>query len=336
MQHPSSPRFSIGCFVVGALLATSCSVNGTGLGAGGETGSGVATGGKGVGGAPASASGGRAGTGGIPAPANATGGARATTGGSGGAVIVTTGGAPGTGGEVISTGGDRAATGGAMGTGGMGTDPAGTGGSMVLGTGGANGACNATTCPTGCCNQDRCVNGTNINRCGTAGAACVACGACFTCSAGACTLTPTSRWNVICVDATIAPTKLNGQPWDVSGTGLPDPICRSVTPTGATDVSTGVQMDNLSPNWDEPITPTAIVGSGNGADRSTASNLMSNMGLLPRWGIAVIDNDGGAANSDIICAVLPRLTPADFAAGTTALPAEGSCLSLNIRLECAE
>ena len=329
MQHLLSPRFSIGYFIVSALFATSCSVNGTGLGAGGETGSGALTGGRGVGGAVVGASGGRAGTGGVPASGDATGGARAATGGgSGGAMIVTTGGAPGTGGDTVGTGG-------AMGTGGVGTDPAGTGGAMVVGTGGASGACNATTCPTGCCNQDRCVNGTNNNRCGVGGVACAACGACFTCSAGACTLTPTSRWNVICVDATIAPTKPNGQPWDVSGTGLPDPICRSVTPTGATDVSTGVQMDNLSPNWDEPITPTAIIGAGNGTERATASNLMSNMGV-PRWGIAVIDNDGGAATSDIICALVPHLTAADFAAGTTALPAQGSCLSLNIRLECAE
>lgn len=70
--------------------------------------------------------------------------------------------------------------------GGMGGGSGGAGGSMGGGTGGTGGGssmlsdggvCNATTCPTGCCNASGCVMPAqqNFTRCGSGGAACAGC-----------------------------------------------------------------------------------------------------------------------------------------------------------------
>ena len=76
---------------------------------------------------------------------------------------------------------------------------------------------------------------------------------CFTCSAGACALVPTSRWDIICVSATIAPTRPNGRPVGHLGMGQPDPVCRS-TLNGVTQADSDVILNTFSP----PGTPTSL------------------------------------------------------------------------------
>ena len=253
---PSTPRFHFfaAFLVVGALSALNCSINDSGLvGAGGGQQIGHDAGNDSStwagGGIPAARSGGAPGTGGVPisGTGGATGGALPGTGGAS-----PTGGAAGdpaigSGGQPIGSGGVVAGTGGVMGTGGAGTGGVGTGGSGTggsgtggaatggaetggtgrggagtggVGTGGAAGSCNVSSCPTGCCTTEgRCITTESNSRCGTRGAACAVCGDCFTCSAGACALVPTSRWDIICVSATIAPTRPNGLTWDNNGMG---------------------------------------------------------------------------------------------------------------------
>lgn len=47
--------------------------------------------------------------------------------------------------------------------------------------------CNASTCPTGCCQGDVCLSGTSTSACGAGGNACVMCAGTQSCSAGNCT-----------------------------------------------------------------------------------------------------------------------------------------------------
>jgi hypothetical protein len=56
------------------------------------------------------------------------------------------------------------------------------------GTCGSGGGCNATSCPTGCCNGNTCVTPPTASSCGTGGGACLACNvaAGFACTNGAC------------------------------------------------------------------------------------------------------------------------------------------------------
>ena len=276
-------------------------------------------------------------------PATGSGGEPVGSGG----LTAGSGGVMGTGGASAGGAGTGGASTGGAGTGGAGTGGASTGGAGTggAGTGGAAGGCNASSCPTGCCTTEgRCITTESNSRCGTRGAACAVCGDCFTCSAGACALVPTSRWEVTCVSATIAANRLNGRAWDSNGMGQPDPVCRS-TLNGVTQAHTEAIPNTFSPMWNEDITPTMLPGmirdgagpgSGGGfTTRITAAALMNNMGPA-RWGIAVVDDDGSAFLNDPVCAVTPALTAANFTAGTVNFPAAESCLRLTIRLECAE
>jgi hypothetical protein len=66
------------------------------------------------------------------------------------------------------------------------------GGVCVPGNGPDSGVCNASTCPTGCCNSTACVapGSQSNNQCGLAGAACAACGAGGECQGGVCSTVP--------------------------------------------------------------------------------------------------------------------------------------------------
>lgn len=56
---------------------------------------------------------------------------------------------------------------------------------------------------------------------------CTACGPSFLCSAGACTVDPASRWNVVLEHLEVSTTATTGAAWDVGG-GAPDPVVRIV------------------------------------------------------------------------------------------------------------
>ncbi|MCB9640627.1 MAG: hypothetical protein H6728_13425 [Myxococcales bacterium] len=59
-------------------------------------------------------------------------------------------------------------------------------------------ACDATSCPTGCCNGDQCIAVTSDGQCGTAGAACAACAQGNTCNNGVCVCNAVSCPNGCC------------------------------------------------------------------------------------------------------------------------------------------
>ncbi len=358
-------RFELGLMLAGGLLVAGCSVDNQGLeavkgdasvtdvatdrvspaGTGGRIGTGGTTvigsggGAIGAGGTIGIGSGGSSttGTGGTATGGTATGGTAMGSGGgptsSGGSVAsggrvgsggaIGSGGAPGTGGDV--------APGGTTGSGGIATGGA-PGGGGGRGTGGATASCSALTCPNGCCMGGTCVTNRNDERCGTAGATCAPCSACSQCSnAGACALIASAQWNVVCVSATIAPTKPEGTIWDSSGTtttAVPDPFCQltldGVPRTGA---RTPVLMDTLAPVWNQTITPT------------NGTNVTHNVLVAQptRWSVNVIDDDTDTSGTnDPICTAAPRLTAADFAEGIVKVPATGSCTSLVIQLVCAE
>lgn len=299
------------------------------------------------GGAPGSGGGMKAGTGGgVGVSTGGDGASGGAPGGGAGSGGLSTGGTPGgTGGAHDGSGGVNPGSGGASGSGTAGSGTAGGPGSGgravgsggVSGSGGATSSCNATTCPDGCCAEGRCVTNLSDSRCGNAGAACAPCGNCFRCSArGICGLVDSSRWQVICASATIAPTRADGEMWDSSGNPLPDAICRSTS--GGETVASQAAPDTLSPTWNESITPRSNSGSGGGEDGVSASNLMSGSGANSsgRWSVAVVDEDSSPTLSDQVCAVTPRLTEADFLAGSVTFPATGRCLSLTLRLTCAE
>jgi hypothetical protein len=65
---------------------------------------------------------------------------------------------------------------------------------------GCSSACNATSCPTGCCTGISCITSTSAAQCGTGGAACVACatGTGGFCSSGICGYTSCSSGQTLC------------------------------------------------------------------------------------------------------------------------------------------
>lgn len=84
--------------------------------------------------------------------------------------------------------------------------------------------CNPTTC-SGCCNAGVCDGGTADTACGAGGGVCMRCGDGLMCSAGRCTINPTSRWNVVLHTLTVDTTNYAGAAWDVGG-GAADPVVR--------------------------------------------------------------------------------------------------------------
>jgi hypothetical protein len=127
------------------------------------------------------------------------------------------------------------------------------------------------------------------------------------------------------VSATVSPTKPLNVPWDVPGQGTnpaPDPVCQFVldgTPQGRTITAFNTTM----PAWNQSITP--------------GMNVMAQLltSQSDRWEVAVVDEDQGPAMLDPVCSIAPRLTAADLAAGTVALPVSSpNCSSLTIQLVC--
>lgn len=318
MHRQSRCRAPVLLLLIATLAATECALDNRGLignvdGATGRIEIRQVDGGSGTGGTPI------VGTGG----ANAGSGGAVGSGGesaSGGAVG--SGGAGGGGGSAIGPGGTQGLAGGGLG----GRAGAGVGGRTGLG--GADGICSPSTCANGCCSGGTCVANRTDQICGRAGAACAPCDACSQCSAlGVCALNPTARWNVICSSATLTPTRPGNLAWDTDVLGaaaLPDPFCEFVMGASAL-VSTDILSNTLVPMWNQSITPPGM--------NVTENFLIMQAG---RWSVSVTDDDAGVTTNDLACSVTPRLTTADFAAGTVTFPAAQSCLSLTIRLTCAE
>jgi hypothetical protein len=261
------------------------------------------------------------------AGAAASGGAT-SAGGSTGSI----GGVPGSGGLGV------AGSAGPPSSGGRGGAPSGVGGMSVP-------TCGPATCANGCCEGNTCIMARSDARCGKGGAACAACGKCFRCaSAGtACEVDPASTWRMTCSSAVLSAMQPDGRPWDMpqnggpgfpgngqgpgagpgpglGGAELPDPTCQLSFGFRATDASTTVLMNTLTPTWNESITPTPL----------TAQELMSQ--AMP-WSITVSDDDE-SITSDVACKVTPELTAAEFAAGAITFTNVQSCTKLTVHLTC--
>ncbi len=117
-------------------------------------------------------------------------------------------------------------------------------------------SCQAT-CLSGCCSSTGCKPGTAANACGTGGEACIDCGVGRRCQAAACTLDPTSKWDVYISFAVVPDKNKQGFAWDPLE-GAPDCKLTVYTSQGASvhSGSTTVQQDSTVPFWAE----TPIVG----------------------------------------------------------------------------
>jgi len=105
----------------------------------------------------------------------------------------------------------------------------------------------------------------------------------------------------------------------LDATALPDPYCQFAL-DGVRRGATSTVMQTLTPVWNESITTSS---SG---QNITYAILTS---PLDRWAVAVRDEDGNSITlDDAVCSATPRLTAADFLAGTVELPATGSCTGL--------
>lgn len=156
---------------------------------------------------------------------------------------------PGSGGSSGSAGtSGSSGTGGVGGTGGTG-NVSGTGG--VAGTGGSSPSCDPSSC-SGCCQGTSCMPGSSTTACGTLGLQCGACGPAFLCDAGACTVDPASRWDLVVVSGTVPQNDSTGALWDPAG--LPDPVVvvQVGSASGATTQSS-TQNDTLAPAWNEIV-----------------------------------------------------------------------------------
>jgi hypothetical protein len=142
---------------------------------------------------------------------------------------------------------------------------------------------------------------------------------------GTCSPQESARWNVICVSATVTPTR-NGAAWDPATplAPLPDPYCQ-LTVDGDFRGTTDSEAETLTPRWNQSVS------GGNGGANLTTAVLT---GPMSRWEISVLDSD--ESTDDPICAVSGRLTPADLAAGTVVFSNKESCSTLTVKVSCAE
>lgn len=79
---------------------------------------------------------------------------------------------------------------------------------------GVSDACNAATCPDGCCAGATCRPGNTKAFCGVGGDLCAACPGAATCANKQCTSAPTNEWKVTVVSAAIRSLVNGGKDWD--------------------------------------------------------------------------------------------------------------------------
>ncbi len=167
--------------------------------------------------------------------------------------------------------------------------------------------------------------------------ACSACGKCLLCNtSGVCDVDPSSTWDVVCGQATIAQTQPNGATWDPHTPGpdgtAPDPFCQFEMPANTTNPNLGKSSptlpDTFSPVWNADVTP-----SGNPIK---ASDLMSS---AKTWRLWIGDDDGCTARGCVgqeLCEIDQPLTAGALINGQVVRQNLGSCLSMTVKFVCAQ
>jgi hypothetical protein len=300
--------------------------SGGSTGAAGDQSSGTAGAGAGAGTTGAAGDMGTAGMG--AAGDQGSAGTTGAAGVQGGAGTIGAAGVQGTAGSGAAGTMGTAGAGGAGGAGGMG----GMGGMGVAGAPG----CGPKTCAAGCCdNTGKCVAGRANDRCGNGGAACSPCGKCLLCNAsGVCDVDPSSTWDVVCVQATIAPLQPNMTTWDPHTAGPdgpnPDPFCQFEMPTNTTNPALGKSSltipDTFTPVWNADVTPSG--------KPIKASDLMSS---TKSWRLWIGDDDGCTARGCVgqeLCEIDQPLTAGALISGQIVEQNLGSCLSMTVKFVC--
>jgi len=353
MLRLTPPSVFLASLISVVLPGLACEVNNSGLGVEMPT-LPQQDGGAGHGSTAGTGVAGNVGSTGAAGTPTGTAGSTGSTGAAG--VVVTTGAAGavdaavdqamgGSGGVMTMTGaaGDGTAGMGAAGTiglsgaaGGVGTAGM-TGAAGVTGTAGTGGAgggaptCGLGTCPNGCCDNGRCMAGRSVDRCGTGGVTCEPCGGCQVCNdAGFCDVDPSSTWDVICAQATVAMSPPGGGTWDPKTSGgdgtAPDPFCEFEMPahmvTAATAGVTAALPDTFAPVWNTDVTPQGKA--------IKASDLMS---TSKTWRLWVGDADGCCVGQEI-CEIDQPLTAGALLAGQSVHENLMSCLSLTVKFVC--
>jgi hypothetical protein len=212
----------------------------------------------------------------------------------------------------------------------------------MMGTAGTTGAagapppvCGPKTCPTGCCDGTTCVPGRSTTRCGNGGGACSTCGTCLLCTtAGACDVDPSSTWNIVCGQATLAASPPGGGTWDprtasANGTN-PDPFCEFEMPAASLGNagSTIVLPDTFTPVWNTDVTP--------GGRSIKAKDLMSPSG---NWRLWVGDDDGCTVRGCVAlpaCQINQPLAASALISGQLVATNLQSCVSLTVKFLCQQ
>jgi C2 domain len=173
-----------------------------------------------------------------------------------------------------------------------------SGGTTGADAGGTGGGCAPSNC-LGCCASGVCQAGTTSVGCGANGAACVTCDRWQECQNQACSVSPSSMWQVIAVSATMAPKSPDGNDWDPLS-GLPDVYAKCEIPIGTEKGTTSTKNDTLNPTWN-----TSVCGA------TAVSAAM----LAGSHAICVFDNDDTPGGDDQAGCWPTNFSDADFAAG---------------------
>ena len=142
------------------------------------------------------------------------------------------------------------------------------------------------TC-VGCCWNGECKQGASRQACGANGDTCKTCASEFECMSGQCQLSPSSRWNVVAIDATIAQSTYGG---DV--TSDPDPFLEVTV--GNSKGKTSVKKNVYRAIWNK----TVVTGA-------SASDIMNNFSY-------VLYDEDLTGNAKIVSGCSPTFAPQDF------------------------
>jgi hypothetical protein len=125
-----------------------------------------------------------------------------------------------------------------------------------------SGSC-ASTC-SGCCVGEACQGGTTTSACGSGGATCAACATNHRCGAArTCEVDPTSRWDIVAVDAQLPALDPNGDTWDSYAYTDPDGFVTIYTYISGAQHLEGdspVVNDSLTPVWNAVVLAGVLAG----------------------------------------------------------------------------
>ncbi|MBL4775592.1 MAG: hypothetical protein JKY87_06015 [Mariprofundus sp.] len=167
-----------------------------------------------------------------------------------------------------------------------------------------DGTCISSACLAecdGCCDGDTCLGGLEAQACGQDGAVCESCAAGTMCDGTGCAPDPASLWDLVVLNATVAPTNASMVDWDAFG-GLPDPYVR-ITIDGETQETAEVG-DTLLPAWNETI-----------FDGLTVETLQDS------WSVSMVDAD--AVFDEIMQTCTTTIPPYGFGYALTASCGDG-------------